>query len=46
VDERAEFESGERAIDQVEESSLAEKRAAVHELGRTAARRMRGDHAD
>jgi hypothetical protein len=46
ADERAEFESGERAVDQVEEASLAEKRAAVHELGRTAARRMRGDRAE
>jgi hypothetical protein len=44
VDDRAEFESGETAVDEVE-PSLDEKRAAAHERGQAAVRRMRGDGA-
>jgi hypothetical protein len=40
-DDRDEFESGETAVDEVE-PSLDDKRAAVHERGQEAARRMRG----
>jgi hypothetical protein len=38
VDEREEFESGETAVDEL---TLEEKRAAVHERGQAAAREMR-----
>ena len=41
VDEREQFESGETAIDEAEPATLEEKRAAVHERGRAAAREMR-----
>jgi hypothetical protein len=45
VDDRAEFESGEMPVDQVE-PSLDAKRAAVHERGQAAAREMRGSSAE
>jgi hypothetical protein len=41
VEERAEFESGEKSVDEAD-PSLEGKRAAVHERGREAAREMRG----
>jgi hypothetical protein len=44
VEERDEFESGETAVDEVEEPSLEGKRAAVHERGHEAAREMRGSN--
>jgi hypothetical protein len=43
VDEREEFESGETSVDNAESATLDEKRAAVHERARDAAREMRGD---
>jgi hypothetical protein len=45
VEEREQFESGETAVDEVETSTLADKRAAVHERGHAAAREMRGPNA-
>jgi hypothetical protein len=43
VDERAEFESAETPVDQVEsDSSPEDRRRAVHERGRAAAEKMRG----
>jgi hypothetical protein len=39
VEEREEFESGETPVD---EATLDEKRAAVHEQGRAAMREMKG----
>jgi hypothetical protein len=43
VDEREEFESAETPVDQAE---VDDRRRAVHERGRTAAERMRGDGSD
>jgi hypothetical protein len=40
VDEREEFESGETPVD---EAGVEDRRKAVHERGRAAADRMRGD---
>jgi len=45
VDEREQFESGETAVDEVDSTTLEDKRAAVHERGHAAAREMRGPSA-
>jgi hypothetical protein len=45
VEEREEFESGETSVDEVDSTTLEDKRAAVHERGHAAAREMRGTSA-
>jgi hypothetical protein len=42
VDEREEFEAGEKTVDEAEAPTLDEKRAAVHDRGQAAVRDMRG----
>jgi hypothetical protein len=46
VEEREQFESGETTVDQADPATLDEKRAAVHERGKAAAREMHGPSAE
>jgi hypothetical protein len=45
LEEREEFEAGETPVDESELATLEEKRTALHERGREAAREMRGSNA-